>query len=79
MRVEVLTLSKPALMSRSNVDTWNLSLWRVPIAWGRVREPSKKLRAGREPHWYGWRRPLERAMGDNLTAMTFASISSRLF
>jgi len=47
-RVEALTLSKPALISRKRVETFNLGLWRVLTSCVRVRQASEELSAGRE-------------------------------
>jgi len=41
LRVEALTLSKPALMSRKRVETFSLGLWRVFIACVRARQASE--------------------------------------
>jgi len=70
LRVEALTLSKPALMSRNRVETSSLGLWRVFTSWMRVRQASEELSPGREPHWYGWRRPFDLATADSLTVIT---------
>ena len=53
LRVEALTLSKPALMSRKRVETLSLGLWRVLMAGVRARHESEELRPGREPHGLG--------------------------
>jgi len=70
LRVEALTLSKPALMSRKRVETSSLGLWRVLTSCMRVRQGSDELSPGREPHWCGWRRPFDLAMADSLTVIT---------
>ena len=75
LRVEALTLSKPALMSRNRVETSSLGLWRVLTSCMRVRQASEELSPGREPHWFGWRRPFDLATADSLTAI----IRSRIF
>jgi len=75
LRVEALTLSKPALMSRNRVETFNLGLWRVFTSCTRVRQASEELSPGREPHWFGWRRPFYLATVDSLTVI----IRSRIF
>jgi len=75
LRVEALTLSKPTLMSRNRVETSSLRLWRVFTSYMRVRQASDELSPGKEPHWFGWRRPLDLAKADSLTAIT----SSRMF
>ena len=74
-RVEALTLSKPALRSRNRVETLSLGLWRVFTWCMRVRQASEELSPGREPHWFGWRRPFDLAMADSLTVIT----RSRMF
>jgi len=74
LRVEALTLSKPALMSRKRVETSSLGLWRVFISCVRARQASAELSPGREPHWFGWRRPLDLAMTDSLTVITCSRI-----
>jgi len=70
LRMEVLTLSKPALMSRKRVETSSLGLWRVLTSCRRVRQASDELSPGREPHWFEWRRPFDLAMADSLTVIT---------
>jgi len=70
LRVEALTLSKPAGMSRNRVETWSLGLWRVFTSCMRVRQASEELSPGREPHWLGWRRSFDLAMADSLTVIT---------
>jgi len=45
-----LTLSKPALMLRKRVETFNLGLWRVLTSCVRVRQVSEELSPCREPH-----------------------------
>jgi len=67
--VEALTLSKSALMCKKSVETLSLGPWRVLISWVRERQASKAVRPGRELHWFGWRRHLERAMAGSLTVM----------
>jgi len=74
LRVEALTLSKPALMSRNRVETSSLGLWRVFISCMRVRKASEELSPGKEPHWFGWRRPFDLAMADSLTVITRSRI-----
>ena len=59
IRVEVLTLSKPALMSQKSLKTLTLGLSRVLIMLVRGEQASKELRPGKEPHWFEWRRLLE--------------------
>ena len=75
LRVEALTLSKPALMSKNRVETSSLGLWRVVTSCIRVRQASEELSPGREPHWFGWRRPFDLAMADSMTVI----IRSRIF
>jgi len=76
LRVEGLTLSKPALMSRKRVETSSLGLWRVFISCVRVRQASEELSPGREPYYSEWRRALDLAMGDtgSLTVITRSRI-----
>jgi len=50
-RVEALTLSKPALMSRKRIETLSLDLSRVVISCMRERQASEDLSAGKEPDW----------------------------
>ena len=53
LRVETLTLLKPALISRNRVETSSLGLWRVFTSCRRVRQASEELSPGKEPHWLG--------------------------
>ena len=48
----------------------DLGLWRVLTSCASERQASEALRRGREPHWLGWSRFLERAMPESLTVMT---------
>jgi len=73
--VEALTLSKPALMSRKRVETSSLGLWSVLISCVSERQASVELSPGRDPHWFGCRRPLDLAMAASRTVM----IRSRIF
>ena len=73
-----MTLSKPALISRNRVETFNLGLWRVFISCMSVRQVSAGLSPGRKPHWFGWRRPLDLTMADNLTVITCSRILEML-
>jgi len=50
LRVEALTLSKPALISRHKVETSSLGLWRVFILCMSVRQASEELSPGKGPH-----------------------------
>ena len=74
LRVRASTLSNPALMSRKRVETCSLGLGRVFISCMRVRQASEELSPGREPHRFGWRRPLDLAMADSLTVITLSRI-----
>jgi len=74
LRVEALTLSKPALISRNRVETLSLGLWRVLTSCVSARHASEELSPGRDPHWFGCRRPLDLAMADNLTVITCSRI-----
>jgi len=74
LRVEALTLSKPALMSRKRVETSSLGHWRVFISCVRVRQESVELSPGRQPDPFGWRRSLDFAMADSLTVITRSRI-----
>ena len=74
LRVEALTLSKPALMSRNRVETSSLVLWRVFTSCMRVRQALEEPSPGKEPHWFGWRRPLNLAMADSLSVITRSRI-----
>jgi len=67
-------LSKPALMSRNRVETSSLGLWRVFTSCMRVRQALEELSPGKEPHWFGWRRPFDLAMADSLTFITRSRI-----
>ena len=78
LRVEALTLSTPALMSRKRVETSGLGLWRVFISCARVRQASAELSPGREPHWFGWRRPLDLVMANSLTVITRSRIFKKV-
>ena len=69
-RVEGLTLSKPALMSKKRVETSSLGLWSVLISCKSARQASAELSPGREPHWFGCRRPLDLAMAESRTVIT---------
>jgi len=71
-RVEALTLSKPALMSRKRVETSSLGLWSVLISCVSARQASVELSPGRDPHWFGCRRPLDLAMADSTPVMTLS-------
>ena len=62
-------------MSRKRVETFDLGLWRVFTSGVRAKQASEELSPGREPHWFGWSRPLDLAMADSLTVMT----PSRIF
>jgi len=73
--MEELTLSKPALISRKRVETFNLGLWRVLTSCVGVRQASERLSPGREPHWLWWSRPLHLAIAASLTVI----ICSRIF
>jgi len=57
-------------MSRNKVETSSLGLWRVFTSCMRVRQASEELSPGQEPHWFGWRRPLDLAMAASLTIIT---------
>ena len=74
LRVDTLTLSKPAFMSRNRVETSSLGLWRVLISCVRVRQVMVELSPRREPQWFEWRRPLDLAMADHLTVLTRSRI-----
>jgi len=50
LRVEALTLSKLALISRNRMETFSLGHWRVLTLCVRVRQASEELSPGREPH-----------------------------
>jgi len=71
----VLTLAKPALISRKRVETFNLGLWRVLTSYVRVRQASEELSPGREPHSFWWSRPLDLAITESLSVI----IRSRIF
>jgi len=74
LREEALTLSKPALMSEKRVETLSLGFCRVLTSCARETQASEVPRPGREPHWLGWRMPLERAMAESLTVITCSRI-----
>jgi len=74
-RVEALTMSKPALMSKKSVETSSLGLGSVLISCVSARQASLELSPGRDPDWFGCRRPLDLAMADSRTVIT----SSRIF
>jgi len=57
------------------VETSSLGLWRVFTSCMRVRQALEKLSPGKEPDWFGWRRPLDLAMADSLTVITLLQIS----
>ena len=78
-RVEALTLLKLALMSRNRVETSILVLWSVLISCVSVRQASVELSPGRDPHWFGCRRPLDLAMADSRTVMTRSRIIKMVF
>jgi len=61
-------------MSRNRVETSSLGLWRVFTSCMRVRQVSEELSPGKEPHWFGWRRPFDLAMADSLTVITLSRI-----
>jgi len=52
----------------------SLGLWRVFTSCVRVRQASEELSPGKEPHWFGWRRPFDLAMADSLTVITRSRI-----
>jgi len=79
LRVEALTLSKPALMSKKRVETSSLGLWSVLISCVSVRQASVELSPGRDPHWFGCRRPLDLAMADSRTVITRSRIFEMVF
>jgi len=54
------------------VETSSLGLWRVFTSCMRVRQASEELSPGREPHWFGWRRPFDLATADSLTVITLS-------
>jgi len=56
------------------VETCSLGLWRIFISSVRARQESVELSPGRDPHWFGWRRPLDLAMADSLTVITHSRI-----
>jgi len=78
-RVEASTLSKPALMSKKRVETSSLGLWSVLISCVSVRQASVELSPGRDPHWFGCRRPLDLAMADRRTVITRSRILEMVF
>jgi len=53
LRVETSTLSKPLLISRKRVETFNQGLRRVLTSWVRVRQALEELSPWREPYWFG--------------------------
>jgi len=61
-------------MSRNREETSSLGLWRVFTSCMRVRQASEELSPGKEPHWFGWRRPFDRAMADSQTVITRSRI-----
>jgi len=78
-RVEALPLSKLALMSRKRVETSSLGLWSVLISCVSARQASVELSLGRDPHWFGCRRPLDLAMADKRTVITRSRIFETVF
>ena len=78
-RVEALTLSKPAWISRKRVETSSLGLWSVLISCVSARQASVELSPGRDPHWFGCRRPLDLAMTERRTVMTRSRIFEMVF
>jgi hypothetical protein len=74
-RVGLSTLSKPALMSRKSEETLRRGLCRVLTSLTSVRAASYVLSPGREPHWLGCIKPLERAAERRRVAI----ILSRIF
>jgi len=63
-RVFVSTSLKPAVMSRKRVKKQHLGFCRDLTSWQRVRQATKVLRPGRELHWLGYTRPLERVVSE---------------
>jgi len=61
------------------VETSSLDLWSVLISCVRVRQASVELSPGREPHWFGCRRPLDLAMVDSRTVITRSRIFEMVF
>jgi len=62
-------------MSKNKEDTFTRGLCRVFTSFIRVRQASYELSLGRDPHWLGWIRPLERAARRRRPAI----ILSRIF
>jgi len=60
------------------VETFSLGLLRVLISWVRARQLSQERGPGREPHWLGWSRHLDRAMSDSLTVIPRSRIFDML-
>jgi len=79
LRVEALTLSNPALMSKKRVETSSLGLWSVLISCVSVRQASVELSPGRDPHWFVCRRPLDLAMADSRTVIPRSGIFELVF
>jgi len=59
-------------MSRKREELFNLGLWRVFISCVTARQVSEELSPGREPHWFGWKRPLDLGTLDSLTVLTLS-------
>jgi len=78
-RVEALTLSNPALMSKKRVETSSLGLWSILIWCVSARQASVELSPGRDPHWFGCRRPLDLAMADKRTVITLSRTFEMVF
>jgi len=56
------------------VETYSLGPCRVFISCVRARHASAELSPGRDPDWFGLRRPLDLAMVDNLTVINHSRI-----
>ena len=61
-------------MSENRLETFSLGHRRVFVSCMRVRQASEELGPGEEPHWFGWRGPLDLVMADSLTVITLSRI-----
>ena len=72
------TLSKPPLMSRKREETLRSSRWKRRTSWASVAGASKVDRPGREPVWWGWRRPQDLARRERREVVTLSTILERV-
>ena len=72
------TVSKPPLMARKREETLRSSSRKRVTSRGSVAVVSKVERQGREPVWWGWRRPQDLARRERREAVTLCTILERV-